>query len=415
MDDIYSYLFTIVDKIEYQSLGCVCKQLNKLTIKNKSLLTYNSDALTCVVQDCHLTSYQTYVLRLLLSGVNDYCVPDVYNIRRIKAAYCSITGQNYIATDQEKQHTLQALEDYPLLLQSFNFETGSSTMALRLGYDSHRLYMDQQRYPVWVLPISVECINELPDGNVLRLSHNSSVTKHREETIIDPFEPIEKYSDFDIFVETSSKFLLTYSAFSILTQIRSKRPKLFVSSIGVIPTPTKYTEESLERLKLINATSNDIARRWKCMVANPTPGKLFICHHYITSGQEDLELVQAVINDFTGEDCFTCFLSFNECTMKQEMQLTIKKHTQNMWILIDPNAKLNDPLLTSVDTGMPRSQERIESTNLRKRLEKIIMSPTLRKGMMTKEEVFQECIKRRVHCRKTENRIVLVKRLLATL
>jgi hypothetical protein len=428
VDDVYVYLFSLIDKIEYQSLSCTCKQLESIAIKNRSLLTPSNDALTCVVQDYHLTSYQTYVLRLLLSrinfrasgefipsGVDKYQVPDLYNLRRIKAAYCSITRRMFIVSHKERSHIQQALEDYPFLLSSVKFETGNDDQILVLGHDSCQLYMDQQRYPVWVSSKFIDSIDNLPDGRVLELSHKNNGI-FQQEDIVSPFAPIEKYSDFDIFAESSNDFRFTRSIFSTLTQIRSKRPKVFITTLGVISSPAKHIEESLSRLQLINPKSNYTPRKWNnCMVANPTPAKLFISNYYSTEGNEELDLVQAVVNDFIGENCFIFSQEFNTSMGKQEIKLTMDGDTKNTWVLIDPCAQLNDPLLTSVDTGMPRSQDRIASNELRKKLLKLLASPTLRKGMMTKDEVFQECVKRGVPCKKTENRPVLAKRLLESL
>lgn len=163
-DEVYSYLFTIVDKQEYQALTCTCKRLQTISFKSRFLLAYNSDSMTCIVKDLHLTIYQTCVLRLLLSGTKEYAIPDLCNLRRIACAYAAITEQQLRIYSVTKIHLTEELGDYPLLLQSLRYIyvdgppgqcrigeiniISDGLISLYLGYDSHPLYADQQRYPV---------------------------------------------------------------------------------------------------------------------------------------------------------------------------------------------------------------------------------------------------------------------------
>lgn len=446
-DEVYACIFAVVDKIEYQALTCTNKRLQSISSYTSKLFTHDFDSVTCFVKNYHLTSYQTYVLRVLLFKWPFYSIPDLYNLRRIAAAYASVTGHDLL----NAQYIKQALIAYPELLDSLSFAESTprlgtdheicvGNVTLRLGYDSHPLYAAQQRYPVWVSNRPCTSINELPEGRVLYLTCYDKNKQHEEETQLHYSSPIEcYYQAYDIFYTDT---LHVYNVFSTLTQLRSSKPKLLVingpcNSNSYIPLPAKHINSGLEQLQCINARLMQEPIRICYTPLNPTPAKLFLLGYFDCYSNDETErsLIQTTINEWIGNDSVEVlsntvsakrsvtieYMHDSRLTHRPQIptkgpvKIKTELSVKDKWILIDPCAELHTQLQTSIDTGKPRSETTIDNTNLRHSLEYILANPTARKDALSKNELMILCKNRGVTYLNKDTRIQLVNKLLAKL
>lgn len=349
--EVYAHLFTIVNKVEYQALACVCVHINNIARNVLPLLLLNSNSTTCTIHDCHLTAYQTYVLRKLMSvkdsGTTNYKIPDFYNLGLIALAYASITGAPICCYITEK---------YPRLLESINFvnskpedygtiEIGNVT--LELGMDYSQSYATQQRYPVWVS----SCIHKsFPEGKVLFLTGYKKDT----EDHVSQLTPVEDYLEYDTFVVQDIRF--AYSIFSTLTQFRSTRPKILIVNTyddlaGYIPLPINHINTALEELQCIKPTVTKPRAIWYTP-PNLTLAKLFALEYFTcySGNKEQLNSIQSIL------DIWICDSSIEVIT-DPEMALlvydnnipglvttTTNERGNGKWVLIDPQVNIHTPL-----------------------------------------------------------------------
>jgi hypothetical protein len=337
-----------------------------------------------------LTSYQTYVLRRLLDG-EDRQTLDLYNLRRIGEAYTHLTG---------KPSPLRLTKKFP-----------EDSLEIQL-------YIDQQRYPVWVSFYEFPSINSLPEGNVLYLSHHDDFVQHREERRVNSGAPIEDYvNDYDIFVTSQE---VTYSTFSTLTQIRTSRPKLLLMGdrglSGFFPLPLRHNSEWL---KVIGYKGSGLI---SCFPSDPTFMKLFILERLDSfyCDSEEAKQLQKFVDVMTEDNSFEVvggsdFQNNGEQSSTPGiMTIKSKSTTTDPWILIDPEKSFRDVLETSRYAGRRRSPEMIENTNLRHSLEKMVQNPT-RREVFTKKDLQKKCEERNIPYTKRNTRIQLAQKILSTL
>lgn len=262
-EEVYVSLFRQVHQREYTALACCSHSFETMAYTLRSILTLESDAVTCFVEGIHLTVYQTAMLRRLLRyGKESYYtyVPDVFNLFTIGIVYSFLCKENLIVSDAAFESVTQFIESEPTLAALAQSETfpqirpndtldkswiwvGEVSLCVGIpqsrSYAVHPAFEQEQRYPVWCFNAGKSRFKRLDSLRMLQLSEYSEHALYGAKTICSRGQPYTK-QDFrtnDVFyIENISP----YNVFSILSQIPSKRAKLCFAH-GDYPRTAPYT------------------------------------------------------------------------------------------------------------------------------------------------------------------------------